>query len=127
CCRRGSGATRAHHDAIATESPRQIMSIKTKTQRAGFWLCGMARTALLAAGLVAALSAPQAALAQFSMVPAPVAQHAPRASAAEAEKDYRVDAARHLYAAYPLRIYRGKMPPMLYSVMVVETEIDTAG
>lgn len=106
------------------------MSIKTKTQHAGFWLRGMARTALLVLGAVAALSAPQAAqaaLAQFSMVPAPVTNQAPRPSAAEGEKEYRVDAARHLYAAYPMRIYRGKMPPLLYSVMVVETEIDTAG
>ncbi len=97
------------------------------TQHAGSSLRSMARAVLLAVGLAAALSAPRAALAQFSMVPAPAVQNAPRASAAEGEKEYRVDAARHLYAAYPLRIYRGKMPPLLYSVMVVETEIDPTG
>lgn len=82
------------------------------------------RRAALAAGLLAAA---QAAPAQFSMVPAPLTQGAPRASQAEIEKEYRIDAARHLYAAYPMRVYRGKMPPLLYSVMVVETEIDAGG
>lgn len=81
------------------------------------------RRVALSAGLLMA----QAAFAQFSMVPAPLVKDAPRASAAEAEKDYRVDAARHVYAAYPMRVYRGKLPPMLYSVMAVETEIDAAG
>lgn len=66
-------------------------------------------------------------MAQFSMVPAPLVAAAPRASAAEIEKEYRIDAARHLYAAYPMRVYRGKLPPLLYSVMAVETEIDATG
>ena len=76
---------------------------------------------------MAVLLAAPAAFAQFSMVPAPLVKDTPRASAAEVEKDYRVDAARHVYAAYPMRIYRGKLPPMLYSVMAVETEIDATG
>ncbi len=85
--------------------------------------CGFFRAALLA-GL---LAAGQAAWAQFSMVPAPLVASVPRPSAAEIEKEYRIDAARHLYAAYPMRVYRGKLPPMLYSVMAVETEIDGTG
>jgi hypothetical protein len=91
----------------------------TTHTRAPHWLCCLS--------LVAGLLAAHGAMAQFSMVPAPLTQGAPRESAAEIEKEYRIDAARHLYAAYPMRVYRGKMPPMLYSVMVVETEIDTAG
>ena len=79
------------------------------------------------AALLAGLLTTQAALAQFSMVPAPLTQGAPRASEAEIEKEYRIDAARHLYASYPMRVFRGKMPPLLYSVMAVETEIDAAG
>jgi hypothetical protein len=67
------------------------------------------------------------AMAQFAMVPAPLTQGAPKPSQATADKAYRVDAARHLYAAFPMRVYRGKMPPMLYSVMAVETEIDASG
>jgi periplasmic protein TonB len=74
----------------------------------------------------AALAAP-ATWAQFSMVPAPLLDGAPRESPAEIEKEYRIDAARHLYSAYPMRVYRGKVPPLIYSVMVVETEIDITG
>lgn len=65
--------------------------------------------------------------AQFQMVPPPASTAPPRESAAEIEKEYRIDAARHLYALYPSRIFKGKLPPLVYSVMVVETEIDAAG
>ncbi len=82
---------------------------------------------LRVAALVTAVGAAQGALAQFSMVPAPLLPGPPRESAAEIEKEYRIDAARHIYAAYPMRVYRGKVPPLIYSVMVVETEIDLAG
>jgi len=61
------------------------------------------------------------------MVPTPLTSEPPRESMAEIEREYRIDAARHLYAAYPMRIYRGKVPPLIYSVMVVETEIDAGG
>ncbi len=87
------------------------------------------RTALCAAvfAALAALALPGTALAQFSMVPAPLLSGPPRESAAEIEREYRIDAARHIYAAYPMRVYRGKVPPLIYSVMVVETEIDATG
>lgn len=78
---------------------------------------------VLAAG--AALSAP-AAMAQFSMVPAPLCAP-PRESTQVQEQEYRVDAARHLYACYPMRVYRGKLPPLLYGVMIVEIELDVTG
>lgn len=71
--------------------------------------------------------AEEPAQANFEMVPTPLLAGPPAASEAVVERDYRVDAARHIYAAYPMRIYRGKLPPLLYSVMVVETEIDPAG
>jgi hypothetical protein len=66
------------------------------------------------------------AQAQFQSVP-PVQPATPPASQAQAERAYRVDAARHLYASYAKNIYRGKRPPLLYSVMIVETEIDSSG
>jgi hypothetical protein len=84
----------------------------------------MRRMLLASAALLLAAGA---ARAQFTMVPAPLNPGVPGPSQAEAEKDYRVDAARHLYAAYPMRVMRGKMPPLLYSVMAVETEIDATG
>lgn len=77
--------------------------------------------------LPVALLGAGAAQAQFSMLPTPAAAGPQRESAAEVEKEYRLDAARHLYTAYPGRIYRGKLPPLMYSVMVVETEIDAEG
>jgi hypothetical protein len=77
--------------------------------------------------LAAAAAAAAPALAQFANVPAPALTAPPAASEAEAEKDYRRDAARHIYNAYGARLFRGKLPPLLYSVMVVETEIDATG
>lgn len=77
--------------------------------------------------LVAALLAAPGAWAQFSMVPAPQIKEAPRASPAEIEAEYRIDAARHIYAAYPMRVYRGRLPPLLYGIMMLETELDASG
>jgi hypothetical protein len=85
------------------------------------------RAATFLAAALALTLAPSLSQAQFTMVPAPQQQGAPRASDAEIETEYRIDAARHVYAAYPMRVYRGKLPPLLYSVMMVETEIDAAG
>ena len=66
------------------------------------------------------------AAAQFAMVPAPMFG-TPQASEADSDAAYRVDAAKHLYAAYPMRIFKGRMPPLLYGVAVVDTEIDAGG
>jgi periplasmic protein TonB len=71
-----------------------------------------------------AAAAPQS---QFTMVPSPMLDEPPAESAAENEREYRVDAARHLYAAYPMRVFKGQLPPLLYSVMMVETEISREG
>ncbi len=50
-----------------------------------------------------------------------------RVSQASNEKAYRQDAARAIYAAYPDSIYKGKLPPLLYAIAVVETELDANG
>lgn len=76
--------------------------------------------------LVACVLAGQSARAQFSSVPTPQCK-APTPSDHSVEQEFRVDAARHLYACYPMRVYRGKMPPLLYSVMMVETVLDAGG
>ncbi len=80
------------------------------------------KTAALAAAMLLALPA----RAQFSMVPAPSCSQ-PQASATEGEREYRVDAAKHVYGCFPMRVYRGKLPPLLYGVMMVETEISATG
>ena len=77
--------------------------------------------------LLAMATGAGAALAQFANVPTPTLTAPPVASGAESEKDYRRDAARHIYNAYGARLFPGIMPPLLYSVMVVETEIDATG
>ena len=87
---------------------------------------GAAAVARLAVLLLCLLLAP-AVWAQFSMVPAPQLKTPPQASPAQIETDYRIDAARHVYAAYPSRIYRGVLPPLLYGIMMVETELDAEG
>jgi len=40
---------------------------------------------------------------------------------------YRMDAARHLYRRYAQRIYKGKLPPLLKSVCVVEVLVGPGG
>ncbi len=42
-------------------------------------------------------------------------------------RTYRKTGARHIYKAYASRIYKGKIPPLVYAVVVVETEIDASG
>lgn len=74
-----------------------------------------------------ALLAGGAAHAQFATVPVPEARAELRVSTAVTEKAYRQDAARHIYAAYPSRIYRGMLPPLLHAVIVTETDVDAFG
>ena len=81
------------------------------------------RCATLAAALLTAAGAAQA---QFSMVPAPLCAP-PKESAQDVEQEYRIDAARHLYGCYPMRVFRGKLPPLLYGIIIVEIELDAQG
>jgi len=84
------------------------------------------RTHLFGALTFAGLLASGPALAQFNTTP-PVAGAVKQASAAKTERDYRKDGARHLYAAYKKQIHKGKMPPLLYGVAIIETEIGAGG
>ena len=61
------------------------------------------------------------------VVVAPVEEVFEKISSAATPLDYRRDAAGHLYAKNDSRIYRGKMPPLLYAVGVLEVEVDRAG
>ncbi len=44
-----------------------------------------------------------------------------------AVRAYRKIGAQHIYKAYANRIYKGKIPPLVYAVVVVETDIDASG
>ncbi|MEY2690316.1 MAG: hypothetical protein RL375_4516 [Pseudomonadota bacterium] len=88
----------------------------------------LARSRLLLAGLAAlAFSTGALAQAQFASAPAPKAIAAPAASQAATDVLYRKEAARHLYAVYPGQIHKGKLPPMLVGVAIINTTIDATG
>ena len=62
--------------------------------------------------------------------PAPTAlpgASTPGISLARNAKDYRHDAASHLYARQPDKIFKGRLPPMLYAVGVLNVDIDRRG
>ena len=59
--------------------------------------------------------------------PAAATQAAGKTSAAQSAREYRRDAAGHLYGLHAQRIYQGKMPPLLYAVGVLQVEVDGRG
>ena len=52
---------------------------------------------------------------------------APRASNAATARDYRRDAARHIYEINRSRIYGGQLPPLLYAVGTLQVNLDAGG
>jgi len=93
---------------------------------------------------VASAGALLAACSSSAPPPAPVAHTAPRVQSQVAEqpaelapaahisnaanpREYRRDAAAHLYALNGTRIYKGKMPPLLYAVGVLQVDVDSRG
>lgn len=90
--------------------------------------------ALAAAALLAACGSPPPA-PQEAAPPAPpvVAKPAPEpaltgpASNANTARAYRKDAASHIYALNKDRIYKGRMPPLLYAVGVLQVDVDQRG
>ena len=50
-----------------------------------------------------------------------------RSSGAASPRAYREDGATHLYGLNADRIYRGRMPPLLHAVGVLNVEIDRVG
>lgn len=50
-----------------------------------------------------------------------------RPSAATTPRAYRQDAATHLYGLNAARIYKGRMPPLLYAIGVLQVDIDAGG
>lgn len=69
---------------------------------------------------------PEPPSTQASPAPAAVAP-GPVVSLARNPKDYRRDAATHLYALQPGKIYKGRLPAMLYAVGVLNVDIDRRG
>ena len=59
--------------------------------------------------------------------PVPAPEPASARSNAATPKDYRRDAAQHLYARNTNRIFKGKLPPLLYAIGVLQVEVDSRG
>src|SRR4051812_46149330 len=77
-------------------------------------------------------SAPRAVVEpQVAAAPQAAQQQAPmqlqRASAAANPRAYRADAAQHIYAQNQERIWKGRLPPMLYAIGVLQVEVDGRG
>jgi periplasmic protein TonB len=85
------------------------------------------RTSFFAALALAGAFAAPSAFAQFQAAPAAQKPKAQAASAATSAQAYKKDGARHLYAAYAKQIHKGKMPPLLYGVAIIETTIGPQG
>lgn len=89
----------------------------------------------LAALLAACSSSPRAPIAQTPDAPqspgTELSQPAliPPALVSEASnaRAYRSDAASHIYRTNAQRIYKGKLPPLLYAIGVLQVEVDSRG
>ena len=103
-----------------------------------FWLAAAVSSA--AAALVAAcksaplepskpVAIPTPTLEPTSPVigPIPSSQGSARSSAASTPRAYRSDGATHLYGLNANRIFKGRMPPLLYAIGVLNVEIDRVG
>jgi len=97
---------------------------------------GMSTAALIALLVLVGLQgcstppAPTPAAPNVPSQPARPAATAPSSgstSQARNAKDYRRDAASHLYARQSDKIYKGRLPPMLYAVGVLNVDIDKRG
>jgi hypothetical protein len=60
-------------------------------------------------------------------IPAPAPAPPLRSSNATNPRAYRADAAHHLYGLNHDRIFKGKLPPLLYAVGVLQVEVDGRG
>ena len=76
-------------------------------------------------------NAPQAvpapASGEVAVAPAPVLSANTKVSHASNPRAYRADAASHIYAKNSERIYKGKMPPLLYAIGVLQVDVDGRG
>ncbi len=57
----------------------------------------------------------------------PAHASAQKVSTAADTRTYRLDAARHFYEEYAPRIFKGRLPPLIHAVVVVETTVDENG
>lgn len=100
----------------------------------------LAATASIAALLAGCAGSPSTPAASTTTPVAPTAPSAPSGSTAPGQslpppppsvattpRDYRKDAARHLYAHNADRIFKGKLPAHLYAIGVLDISVDARG
>lgn len=75
-------------------------------------------------GMAAAVAA---LLAACGITPSSPPPSSSGSSSATNTRSYRQDAARHLYAKNASRIYKGKLPPLLYAIGTLEVNLDRKG
>lgn len=73
------------------------------------------------------IAAMPAGAADTNFVSIPVPSAGPKVSQAADARAYRIDGAHHVYESYPHRIFRGKLPPLMHAIVVVETVVDETG
>ncbi|MEW6465013.1 MAG: hypothetical protein AB1434_03835 [Pseudomonadota bacterium] len=108
--------------------------LHTRTRAAGLVLAvavALAGCASAPPGAPPAATAPSGATAAAPAAPGrtppAAAPGAPGASDATTARAYRRDAASHLYALNAARIYRGRLPSMLYAIGTLEVQLDRNG
>ncbi len=89
-------------------------------------------TALLASCTSVSTLPPQAAVAPAQVAVVPHASQTEpsmmiKTSMATNPRAYRVDAAQHIYEKNAERIWKGRMPPLLYAIGVLQVEVDGRG
>jgi periplasmic protein TonB len=130
-----------HHRRLTMEPTDHHLSMQPLAQRRQLLLAAAASTLAV---VLAGCSTPPPPPKPVTMAPPPepVAPPPPpppvvvevppepvpiRVSAAMTARDYRRDAAAHLYERNSNRIFKGKLPPLLYAVGVLEIEVDKMG
>jgi protein TonB len=108
---------------------KQHMTV-TKPRR--FWLLAIF-SSVTAAIISACKTAPETApseptpAAPVVVGPIPAERGSARSSGATTPRAYRQDGASHIYGLNSDRIFKGRMPPLLYAVGVMNVEIDRVG
>lgn len=121
---------RAHQHSDRTMPP----TLPQRSSRTGrHWLLAglMAAVGAIVAACKSAPEAPppppDSRMPSTNAGQAPGRSALPSPSAAINARAYRRDAATHVYNLNPQRVFKGKLPPMLYAIGVLEVAIDRSG
>ena len=95
------------------------------TRRQSLWLG--AGLGLLGSSWLSGCSAPTPPSASQPLARLDDGIRRPAPSVARTSREYRADAARHLYQHNAGRIYSGRLPPLLYAVGVVRIHLSDKG